>query len=183
MCDAAFFRERNVIVVGGGDSAMEKATFLTKGATSGRSCTVARSSARADQARPGLENQKIEILTPYVVEEVLGEDVGKVTGVRSGTWRRRDARDPRRGFFVAIGHDPNTELFSTGSTTRGRIPHHEAGPTETNIAGVFAAGESRTTLPPGRTAAGTGCMAALDAKRSSLEQAHEQQAVAERVRT
>ena len=123
VCDAAFFRQRNVVVVGGGDSAMEEATFLTKFATK---VTVVhrRSEFRAspimlDRAR---ENEKIEILTPYVVDRVLGEETGKVTGV---VLRQADTGEtheiPADGLFVAIGHDPSTSLFLE------YLDHDEAG--------------------------------------------------------
>ena len=119
VCDAAFFREQDVVVVGGGDSAMEEATFLTKFASKvtlvHRRDEFRASPIMVDRARA---NEKIEILTPYVVDDVLGEDAGKVTGV---ILRNADTGEthtvPADGVFVAIGHDPTTALFLDCSTT------------------------------------------------------------------
>jgi thioredoxin reductase (NADPH) len=168
-CDGAFYRDLEVIVVGGGDSAMEEAIFLTKFASK---VTVIhrRSEFRASQIMldRAAANAKIEFVTPAVVEEVLSGGDGKMRAV---VIRDLDAGDPREieasGLFVAIGHDPTTALFLD------QLDHDEAGylvtrpgSTETNVPGVFAAGDVQDhTYRQAITAAGSGCMAALDAER------------------
>jgi thioredoxin reductase (NADPH) len=182
VCDAAFFRGKNVVVVGGGDSAMEEAIFLTKFADKvtvvHRRDEFRASPIMLDRARA---NTKIEFITNAVVDEVLGEE-GKVTGVtirdvNSGETRNLEAD----GLFVAVGHDPNTRLFLE------QLDHDEAGylevqpgSTATNIAGVFAAGDVVDhTYRQAVTAAGTGAMAALDAERFlAAEEGHEATALA-----
>jgi thioredoxin reductase (NADPH) len=182
VCDAAFFRDKDVVVVGGGDSAMEEATFLTKFATNVR-LVHRRDEFRAspimvDRARA---SDKIEFVTNAVVDEVLGERDGKVTGVRlrstadGHTWEVETD-----GVFVAIGHDPTTALFLDW------LDHDEAGylvtqpgSTRTNIPGVFAAGDVQDhTYRQAVTAAASGCMAALDAERHLAEKrGHEHSAL------
>jgi thioredoxin reductase (NADPH) len=168
VCDAAFFREKEVVVVGGGDSAMEEAIFLTKFATR-VSLVHRRNEFRASQIMEdrARNNDKIDFVTPYVVEEVLGEN-GATSGVRLRDLDTDESRDlPAHGLFVAIGHDPNTKLFLD------QLDHDEqgylvtkAGSTETNVEGVFAAGDVVDhTYRQAVTAAGTGAMAALDAER------------------
>jgi thioredoxin reductase (NADPH) len=168
-CDAAFYRDKETIVVGGGDSAMEEALFLTRFASKvtlvHRRDLFRASPIMVDRARA---NEKIEMVTPYVVEEVLGAEEGKLRGVllrntETGETQELDAD----GLFVAIGHDPTTKLFldwldhdeSGYLTTRGKT-------TETNIPGVFAAGDVQDHVyRQAITAAGSGCQAALDAER------------------
>jgi thioredoxin reductase (NADPH) len=166
-CDASFFRDRDVYVVGGGDSAFEEALFLTKFATNvhlvHRRDEFRASRIMVDRAKA---NDKLEFVLNAEVAEILGD--AKVEGLRlrntvSGETWEVDAD----GLFVAIGHDPNTELF------RDQLDHDaggylitKPGTTETNVPGVFAAGDVQDrTYRQAITAAGSGCMAALDAER------------------
>ena len=166
-CDAAFFPQKHVVVVGGGDSAMEEGTFLTRFASK---VTIVhrREEFRASQIMldRAHANEKIEWVTNAVVDEVLGD--GHVIGVRlrdvntGETWEIE-----ADGLFAAIGHDPNTGLFLD------QLDHDEAGylvtkpgTTETNIPGVFAVGDVVDHVyRQAITAAGSGSMGALDAER------------------
>ncbi|MEU8295825.1 thioredoxin-disulfide reductase [Micromonospora sp. NPDC048909] len=167
-CDGFFFRNQHIVVVGGGDSAMEEASFLTRFADSvtiiHRRDSFRASKIMADRA---LNNEKIKVEWNSTVEEILGAD-GKVSGVRlrnvhSGETKVLDVT----GVFVAIGHDPRSELF------RGQVELDDEGyvkveapTTRTNVPGVFAAGDLVDhTYRQAITAAGTGCAAALDAER------------------
>ena len=167
VCDAAFYREKVVVVVGGGDSAMEEAVFTTKFADKvtivHRRDEFRASPIMLDRAR---QNEKIDFMTPYVVEEVLGGE--KMTGLRlRNTATGEETELAADGLFVAIGHDPTTALFLD------RLDHDEngylvtkPGSTLTNIEGVFAAGDVQDHVyRQAVTAAGSGCMAALDAER------------------
>ena len=168
VCDAAFFRDKTVVVVGGGDSAMEEATFLAKFASKvvlvHRRDVFRASQIMTDRAKA---TEKIEFILDSVVDEVVGD--GVVTGVIVHNVRTDERTEiPADGLFVAIGHDPNTELFKgqldmdpeTGYLiTKGKS-------TETNIPGVFAAGDVQDDVyRQAVTAAGSGCMAALDSER------------------
>ena len=182
-CDAAFFPDKHVVVVGGGDSAMEEATFLTKFASKvtlvHRRDEFRASQIMIDRARA---NEKVEFLTPYVVEEVLAGDDGKMRAVLLRNPESGETREvAASGLFVAIGHDPTTALFLD------QLDHDDAGylvtragTTETNVPGVFAAGDVQDhTYRQAITAAGSGCMAALDAERFlAAREGHPQSALA-----
>ena len=172
-CDAAFYRDREVVVVGGGDSAMEEALYLTKFASK-VTLVHRRNEFRASQimVERVRSHDSIEIMTPYVVDDVLGVDTGKLTGVRLRNLDDDETIDyPTDGLFVAIGHDPTTKLFVES------LDHDENGylvtkgkTTETNIPGVFAAGDVQDHVyRQAITAAGSGCAAALDAERFLAE--------------
>ena len=167
-CDGFFFRGQHIIVVGGGDSAMEEATFLTRFA---ETVTIVhrRDTFRASKvmAARALNNPKIKVEWNSVVEEILGDD-GKVVGARIRNTQSDETKVlDVTGVFVAIGHDPRSELF------KGQIEMNSDGyvkvdtpSTRTNIPGVFAAGDLVDhTYRQAITAAGTGCSAALDAER------------------
>ncbi len=166
-CDGFFFRDQDIVVVGGGDSAMEEATFLTKFA---KSVTIVhrRDTLRASkvmQAR-ALSNEKIRFAWNSAVTDVLGDS--QVEGVElTSTVDGTKTTLPVTGLFVAIGHTPNTDLF-TGQVdldAEGYITV-ESPSTRTNLSGVFACGDVVDhTYRQAITAAGTGCAAALDAER------------------
>jgi thioredoxin reductase (NADPH) len=168
-CDGFFFKDQDIMVVGGGDSALEEALYLSR---LGRRVQVVhrRDSLRASKIMQerALTHPKIEFVWDSVVEDVLDPAQGKVTGVRLRnlkTGARWDARVD--GLFVAIGHEPNTAIL------RGQVALHpnqyvkvEPGTTRTSVPGVFAAGDVQDfTYRQAVTAAGSGCMAALEAER------------------
>jgi len=168
-CDGAFFRDKVVVVVGGGDSAMEEATFVSRFASKvvivHRRPEFRASPIMVDRART---NEKIEFVLNAVVDEVLGTEDGRVTGVRLRDTVTGETDDlDADGLFVAIGHDPTTALFLDW------LDHDDQGylvteprSTLTNIPGVFAAGDVQDhTYRQAVTAAGSGTMAALDAQR------------------
>ena len=176
VCDGALFKGQDVVVVGGGDTAMEEATYL---AGLCRSVTLVhrRDDFRASNVmqKRAFDNEKIRVLRSHAVEEVLGVDQDRVTGVRlkdlkTGAPHLLDAG----AMFVAIGHTPMTELF------KGQLEMHpngylkvKAGTTQTSVSGVFAAGDvADFVYRQAVTAAGTGCMAALDAERWLAQQEH-----------
>jgi thioredoxin reductase (NADPH) len=172
-CDGFFFRGKNVVVVGGGDTAMEEATFLTRFASK---VTVVH---RRDELRASkimqdraFANEKIEFLWNTEIKEILGSKEKGVTGIRI---LNRETNEESifacEGVFIAIGHEPNTKLFrgildmdSVGYLkTEGRTM-------KTNIEGVFACGDAQDSYyRQAVTAAGTGCMAAIDAERFLAE--------------
>ena len=166
-CDGFFFREQDIAVVGGGDSAMEEATFLTRFA---RSVTVIhrRDALRASKIMQdrAFANPKVKFAWDSEVVEILGED--RVTGVRlRNTKTREESELAVTGIFVAIGHDPRSELFTEQLPTdpEGYLLVDQPS-TRTAIDGVFAAGDVVDhTYRQAVTAAGTGCAAALDAER------------------
>jgi thioredoxin reductase (NADPH) len=175
-CDGAFFRDKIVAVVGGGDSAMEEATFLTRFAKKvviiHRRDEFRASPIMVDRARG---DEKVEIVLNAVVEEVLGEGNGHVTGLRLRDTVTDETREIEAdGLFVAVGHDPTTSLFLDW------LDHDEQNylvteprSTRTNVPGVFAAGDVQDhTYRQAVTAAGSGTMAALDAQRWLEEQQH-----------
>ena len=174
-CDGFFFRDRALVVVGGGDTAMEEATFLTKFASS---VTIVH---RRDEFRASkimqeraMSNPKISVIWDSVVEEIVGE--GAVTGVRLRNVRTDEARElATDGVFVAIGHTPNTDLVKgqLELTDTGYVVVQEP-TTRTNIPGVFAAGDVTDVIyRQAVTAAGQGCKAAIDAERFLEEHAHQ----------
>ncbi|MGH3443327.1 MAG: thioredoxin-disulfide reductase [Nitriliruptorales bacterium] len=167
-CDGFFFHDQHVVVVGGGDSAMEEATFLTKFASK---ATVIH---RRDELRASkimqeraFKNDKIEFVWDAVVTEILGDD-GRVSGVRIENTKTGETTDLAcDGVFLAIGHIPNTALFE------GQLDLDPVGylivkepSTATNVPGVFACGDAMDAVyRQAVTAAGTGCKAAIDAER------------------
>jgi thioredoxin reductase (NADPH) len=166
-CDAAFFREKDVYVVGGGDSAFEEALFLTKFASRvhlvHRRDEFRASKIMVDRASA---NDKLDYVLGAVVDEVLGDNALDGLRLRS-TESNETWVVPADGLFVAIGHDPNTSLFvdQLGHDANGYLMT-KPGSTETNIPGVFAAGDVQDHVyRQAVTAAGSGCMAALDAER------------------
>lgn len=168
-CDGFFFKEKEVVAVGGGDTAIEESLFLTKFA---KKVSVIH---RRDQLRASKimeerakKNPKISFLWDSVVEEIHGDPKdGGVTGIKLKNVKSGESQDFNcDGVFIAIGHEPNTQLFvgQLELDEKGYIVTHEG--TRTNIPGVFACGDAQDHVyRQAVTAAGTGCMAAIDAER------------------
>src|SRR3990172_3663078 len=167
-CDGFFFKGKEVVVVGGGDTAVEEAAFLTRFATK-VSIIHRRGQLRASKImqEKAVKNKKISFIWDSVVEDILGGDAGHVTGVRVKNVKSGAVSDiPCSGVFIAIGHTPNTKIFE------GKLEMDEKGyiilkeRTYTNVPGVFAAGDvADPYYRQAITAAGMGCMAAIDAER------------------
>lgn len=172
-CDGFFFRGKDVVIVGGGDTAMEEAMFLTRFASK---VTIVH---RRDEFRASkimqervFENEKIEIMWNTGIREILGSQAEGVTGIRIfNTETDEESIFPTQGVFIAIGHKPNTDLFKDWLDlddvgyiiTEGRSM-------KTKIPGVFASGDAQDSYyRQAVTAAGTGCMAAIDAERFLVE--------------
>lgn len=172
-CDGFFFRERPIVVVGGGDTAMEEAIYLTKFASK-VTLIHRREEFRASKIMQErvLAHEKIDVLWNTEVKEILGS---KEAGVESVTLYNNKTQEttsfPTQGVFIAIGHEPNTKLF------KGVLDMDDVGylitdgrTTKTNVPGVFASGDAQDSYyRQAVTAAGTGCMAAIDAERFLVE--------------
>jgi thioredoxin reductase (NADPH) len=169
-CDGFFFKEKTVAVVGGGNAAVEEAMFLTKFASKVK-LIHRRDKLRAEKMlqKKLMENKKIEIIWDSVVEDVLGDkDPKNVTGIKIKNVKTNNFQELKvDGLFIAIGHDPATQLF------KDQLKMDKEGylitkpdSTETNISGVFAAGDVKDKIfRQAVTAAGMGCMAALEAEK------------------
>lgn len=174
-CDGFFFRGKKIMVIGGGDSAMEEANFLSRFgsevAVVHRSDVFRASKIMLDRAR---NNPKITFLTNTVIEDVYDIEKGEVTGVKLRNLKTNDAHHrPVDGFFVAIGHIPNTKPFvnQLDLDPDGYIVSH--GGARTNIRGVFHAGDVQDrTYRQAITASGAGCMAAIEAERFLEAEGH-----------
>jgi thioredoxin reductase (NADPH) len=167
-CDGYFFRGKEIVVVGGGDSAMEEANFLSKFASRvhllHRRTEFRASKIMIDRAR---SNEKIRFLTPVVVEDISDVSKGAVESVKLRDVQTNEVSTlPVDGVFVAIGHEPNTKIFrdKLAMDENGYLITHDG--SKTNIPGVFAAGDVQDHhYRQAITAAGSGCMAAIDAEK------------------
>jgi thioredoxin reductase (NADPH) len=172
-CDGFFFKDRELVVVGGGDTAMEEALFLTKFASK---VTIVhrRDEFRASpiMAQRALDHPKIEVIWDSIVDEIQGEDA--VTGVRLENVRTGQVTDlATDGVFMGIGHTPNTSLFEGQLELEDGYIKVAEPRTHTNVEGVFAAGDVTDTIyRQAVTAAGQGCKAAIDAEQLLEEARH-----------
>ncbi len=172
-CDGAFFREQHVVIIGGGDTAMEEAQFLTKFASK-VTLLHRREELRASKImqKRTLANPKVEVLWNTVLEEVLGEKVVEGVMVKNVKTGEITTMDDVTGVFLAIGHKPNTDLFK-GVLDMDPTGYIQTRPksTHTNMPGIFACGDAQDKdYRQAVTAAGTGCMAAIDAERWLADQ-------------
>lgn len=173
-CDGAFFRNQEVVIVGGGDTAMEEATFLTRFASKvyivHRRDSFRASKIMADKA---LNNPKIEVLWNSGIEDIMGDKV--VESVKIRNFAKNEVYEKKiQGVFIAIGHKPNTDLFK-GQLEMNDVGYlvTKPGTTYTSVEGVFAAGDvADHVYRQAITAAGTGCMAAIDSERWLEKQGH-----------
>jgi thioredoxin reductase (NADPH) len=168
-CDGFFYKNKHVLVVGGGDTAMEEATFLTKFASKvtivHRRDTLRASKIMQERAR---KNPKIEWMLDSEIEKYLGKESGKLSGARVRNVKTGAVTDVEcGGVFMGIGHEPNTAVFQGQlATDANGYLVTKNGTTETSLAGVFAAGDvADHRYRQAVTAAGSGCMAAIDAER------------------
>ena len=167
-CDGFFFREKELVVVGGGDTAMEESTFLTKFASKVH-VVHRRDQLRASRIMQerAFNNPKIDFIWDSVVEEILGVEEGEVKSVKLRNIKTDEVIvRPIDGVFMAIGHKPNTEPFigHVDTNENGYIITHDG--TKTSVPGVFAGGDVQDWVyRQAVTAAGTGCMAAIDAEQ------------------
>src|SRR6056297_157476 len=182
-CDGAFFRNEHVVIVGGGDTAMEEALFLTKFASK-VSVIHRRDELRATKAMQNraFNNDKIEFIWNSELQEVLGDQVVGGVKVKDTVSGEETTLDDVTGVFIAIGHKPNTDLFKDVLTmddvgyiqTKGQS-------TETDLPGIFASGDAMDPIyRQAVTAAGTGCRAALDAERFLADTLDSEEAIAQK---
>lgn len=181
-CDGFFFRGKPVVIVGGGDTAMEEAMFLTRFASK-VTLMHRRGEFRASKIMQErvFANEKIEIMWNTEVREILGTKEEGVTGVRIfSNEKNEESVFPTNGVFIAIGHKPNTELFK-GVLEMDDVGYlkTEGRTMKTNVEGVFACGDAQDSYyRQAITAAGTGCMAAIDAERFLVEHTDTEKATA-----
>jgi thioredoxin reductase (NADPH) len=172
-CDGAFFKKQDVLVVGGGDTAMEEATYLAK-IVNKVTLLHRRDSLRASKIMQErvLKNPKISVMWNTVVEEVVGNEKGMTGAVVRNVKTNDTQLLTATGLFVAIGHTPTTHLFQgVLETHQNGYLKTEPGSTRTNIPGVYACGDVQDSVyRQAITAAGTGCMAAIEAERWLIEQ-------------